>query len=128
MTEKGLVAGTIMVTNQQGESFFLVQPHDQKITFLFEKMASGSKSPMGTAMDILVRQVTVSPESFRLMDLTNLKQGWGNGPLFVFDLVERPENPDSLLRDTGNACWRRAKDLDHLWDECDFEGVPIYHD
>lgn len=126
MTEKGLVAGTIMVTNQKGESYFLVNCQDGKISFLFEEIDEGTKVPFGVMMRSLLKHVTIDSESLRLMDLTNIRGDGFNVPLFVFDLTERPENPEQLLASSDHIKWRRSKELTSLLNEYDFSGVPVY--
>lgn len=127
MVRKNHVAGTIMVTNQQGESFFLVHHLEGKLFFPFELLDTEDRSPLGIIMKRLLQHVTISSDSLRLMDLTNIKEENSTTPLFVFDIVETPVNPDTLLIDSDVMFWRRAKDLKYLWDECNFEGVPMYH-
>ncbi|HJB24397.1 MAG TPA: hypothetical protein H9946_09670, partial [Candidatus Jeotgalibaca pullicola] len=119
MAENKKVAGTIMVTNQQGETFFLVRKTEDDLSFLFEKIEEGTKFPMGIIMDSLLSHVTVDSESLRLMDLTNIKGEERTIPLFVFDLVERPDNEILLLKGSESIIWRRAKDMADLLNECD---------
>lgn len=126
MADRGIVAGTIMVTNAQGESYFLVEKHDDSISFLNERTEKGDKFPMGIIMDHLLKFVNIDSDSLRLMDLTNLKSQDYSVPLFVFDLVNRPTDQDALLRDFDNIAWRRSKELTTLLNSCDFESVPIY--
>lgn len=126
MAENKKVAGTIMVTNQQGETFFLVRKTEDDLSFLFEKIEEGTKFPMGIIMDSLLSHVTVDSESLRLMDLTNIKGEERTIPLFVFDLVERPDNEILLLKGSESIIWRRAKDMADLLNECDSNVVPIY--
>ncbi|AZP05546.1 hypothetical protein [Jeotgalibaca ciconiae] len=126
MAENKKVAGTIMVTNQQGETFFLVRKTEDDLSFLFEKIEEGTKFPMGIIMDSLLSHVTVDSESLRLMDLTNIKGEERTIPLFVFDLVERPDNEILLLNGSESIIWRRAKDMADLLNECDSNVVPIY--
>lgn len=126
MAENKKVAGTIMVTNQQGETFFLVRKTEDDLSFLFEKIEEGTKFPMGIIMDSLLSHVTVDSESLRLMDLTNIKGEEHTIPLFVFDLVERPDNEILLLKGSESIIWRRAKDMSVLLNECDSNVVPIY--
>lgn len=126
MAENKKVAGTIMVTNQQGETFFLVRKAEDDLSFLFEKIEEGTKFPMGIIMDSLLSHVTVDSESLRLMDLTNIKGEERTIPLFVFDLVERPDNEILLLKGSESIIWRRAKDMADLLNECDSNVVPIY--
>ena len=127
MTRKNHVAGTIMVTNQQGESFFLVNHDEGKFYFPFEKIDTENQSPMGIIMNILLQHVTFDSDSLRLMDLTNIKEENSSTPLYVFDMVESPVNPDTLLKNSDVMFWRRAKELTYLLEECVFDGVPIYH-
>ena len=126
MAENKKVAGTIMVTNQQGETFFLVRKTEDDLSFLFEKIEEGTKFPMGIIMDSLLSHVTVDSESLRLMDLTNIKGEERTIPLFVFDLVERPDNEILLLNGSESIIWRRAKYMADLLNECDSNVVPIY--
>lgn len=109
MTESKRVAGTIMVTNQQGETFFLVKDNDGVSSFIYERIEETEKLPMGIIMETLLEFVTVDSESIRLMDLTNIKGQDKTSPLFVFDLVERPEDEMTLLNQSGLVTWRRTK-------------------
>lgn len=126
MTESKRVAGTIMVTNQQGETFFLVKDNDGVSSFIYERIEETEKLPMGIIMEILLEFVTVNSESIRLMDLTNIKGQDKTSPLFVFDLVERPEDEMTLLNQSGLVTWRRTKDLTELLSECDSNVVLTY--
>lgn len=126
MTESKRVAGTIMVTNQQGETFFLVKDNDGVSSFIYERIEETEKLPMGIIMEILLEFVTVNSESIRLMDLTNIKVQDKTSPLFVFDLVERPEDEMTLLNQSGLVTWRRTKDLTELLSECDSNVVLTY--
>lgn len=126
MTESKRVAGTIMVTNQQGETFFLVKDNDGVSSFIYERIEETEKLPMGIIMETLLEFVTVDSESIRLMDLTNIKGQDKSSPLFVFDLVERPEDEMTLLNQSGLVTWRRTKDLTELLSECDSNVVLTY--
>lgn len=126
MTESKRVAGTIMVTNQQGETFFLVKDNDGVSSFIYERIEETEKLPMGIIMETLLEFVTVDSESIRLMDLTNIKVQDKTSPLFVFDLVERPEDEMTLLNQSGLVTWRRTKDLTELLSECDSNVVLTY--
>lgn len=126
MTESKRVAGTIMVTNQQGETFFLVKDNDGVSSFIYERIEETEKLPMGIIMETLLEFVTVNSESIRLMDLTNIKVQDKTSPLFVFDLVERPEDEMTLLNQSGLVTWRRTKDLTELLSECDSNVVLTY--
>lgn len=126
MTESKRVAGTIMITNQQGETFFLVKDNDGVSSFIYERIEETEKLPMGIIMETLLEFVTVDSESIRLMDLTNIKGQDKTSPLFVFDLVERPEDEMTLLNQSGLVTWRRTKDLTELLSECDSNVVPTY--
>lgn len=126
MTESKRVAGTIMVTNQQGETFFLVKDNDGVSSFIYERIEETEKLPMGIIMETLLEFVTVDSESIRLMDLTNIKGQDKTSPLFVFDLVERPEDEMTLLNQSGLVTWRRTKDLTELLSECDSNVVLTY--
>lgn len=121
-----VVAGTIMVTNAQGESFFLVEKNGDSISFLNKETESGGKLPMGIIMKHLLEFVEIEADSLRLIDLANLKAEENNVSLFVFDVVERPDNPDTLLSDSDDVVWRRSKELTTLLDAYDFGIVPIY--
>ncbi|UJF14629.1 hypothetical protein LZ578_06080 [Jeotgalibaca sp. MA1X17-3] len=107
--------------------FFSGTPSRRETFFPFELIDTEDRSPMGIIMKRLLQHVTISSDSLRLMDLTNIKEEDSKTPLFVFDIVETPANPDTILIDSDVMFWRRAKDLKYLWDECNFEGVPIYH-
>ena len=126
MTESKRVAGTIMITNQQGETFFLVKDNDGVSSFIYERIEETEKLPMGIIMETLLEFVTVDSESIRLMDLTNIKGQDKSSPLFVFDLVERPEDEMTLLNQSGLVTWRRTKDLTELLSECDSNVVLTY--
>lgn len=126
MSVKGFVAGTILATNQKGESFFLVRDQDEKVSFISEKIDEETKFPMGLIMRSLLEHVTVDSESLRILDTTNIRNKDFDVPLFVFDLTERTENPQELLNEKTNAKWRRSKELEDLLNECDFSGVPVY--
>ncbi|AQS53355.1 hypothetical protein BW727_100985 [Jeotgalibaca dankookensis] len=126
-TELKIVAGTIMVTNQRGESFFLVENNGDSISFVHDKTEKEDKFPMGIIMEALLKNVDTNSDSLRLMDLTNLKAERINIPLFVFDLVERPDNQDDLLVGVENIEWRRSLELKTLLDTCEFAGVPVYN-
>lgn len=126
MTESKRVAGTIMVTNQQGETFFLVKDNDGVSSFIYERIEETEKLPMGIIMETLLEFVMVDSESIRLMDLTNIKGQDKTSPLFVFDLVERPEDEMTLLNQSGLVTWRRTKDLTELLSECDSNVVLTY--
>ena len=126
MTEKGLVAGTIMVTNLKGESYFLVNCQDGKLSFLFEEIDEGTKVPFGVMMRSLLQHVTIKSDDLRLMDLTNIRGDGFNVPLFVFDMTGRPEDQEQLLANSDHISWRRSKELTSLLNELDFSGVPVY--
>ena len=126
MTESKRVAGTIMVTNQQGETFFLVKDNDGVSSFIYERIEETEKLPMGIIMETLLEFVMVDSESIRLMDLTNIKGQDKTSPLFVFDLVEKPEDEMTLLNQSGLVTWRRTKDLTELLSECDSNVVLTY--
>lgn len=126
MKEKGFVAGTILATNQKGESFFLVHHENEILSFLLEKVDEDATFPMGIIMRSLLQHVKIDSESLRIVDATNIRSEDFDVPLFVFDLTERPENPDELLTNSENVTWRRSKDLSHLLNNCDFSGVPVY--
>ena len=126
MTESKRVAGTIMITNQQGETFFLVKDNDGVSSFIYERIEETEKLPMGIIMETLLEFVMVDSESIRLMDLTNIKGQDKTSPLFVFDLVERPEDEMTLLNQSGLVTWRRTKDLTELLSECDSNVVLTY--
>ena len=125
MAERGVVAGTIMVTNAQGETYFLVDNRGESISFLSAKSEIGGKLPMGVIMEHLLKFVNVQSDSFRLMDLAHLKADTNNVSLFVFDLVERPEDPNVLLAGTEDVAWRRSKELTTLLDRYDYGTVPV---
>lgn len=125
MAERGVVAGTIMVTNAQGETYFLVDNRGESISFLSAKSEIGGKLPMGVIMEHLLKFVNVQSDSFRLMDLAHLKADTNNVSLFVFDLVERPEDPNVLLVGTEDVAWRRSKELTKLLDTYDYGTVPV---
>lgn len=125
MAERGVVAGTIMVTNAQGETYFLVDNRGESISFLSAKSEIGGKLPMGVIMEHLLKFVNVQSDSFRLMDLVHLKADANNVSLFVFDLVERPEDPNVLLAGTEDVAWRRSKELTTLLDTYDYGTVPV---
>ena len=124
MAERGVVAGTIMVTNAQGETYFLVDNRGESISFLSAKSEIGGKLPTGVIMEHLLKFVNVQSDSFRLMDLAHLKADTNNVSLFVFDLVERPEDPNVLLVGTEDVAWRRSKELTKLLDTYDYGTVP----
>lgn len=126
MAERRVVAGTIMVTNAQGESYFLVEKNEEKLSFLSDESIKDGRLPMGIIMAHLLKFVNVDPDSLRLMDLAQLKADNINIPLFVFDLVERPETPDDLLSLDQNVVWRRSKEITSLLDSYDFGIIPIY--
>ncbi|MDE1549177.1 hypothetical protein [Jeotgalibaca caeni] len=126
MAEKGFVAGTILVTNQKGESFFLVHSQDGKLSFLYERMEQDTKFPMGTIMRSLLTHIHADSEALRIMDTTNIRSEELNVPLFVFDLTLRPEDPNELLVEGSPVAWRRAKELEKLLKEFNFSGVPVY--
>lgn len=128
MTVPKPVAGTVMVTNQKGETFFLVHEHDEKLSFVYTTYTgiSHSQSPLGSIMDVLGEVTLLNPDSLRLMEMTQLK---GNGismPLIVFDMVETPDDPSVYLKETAGLSWRRSKELTELMAYCDFDGVPVY--
>lgn len=125
MAERGVVAGTIMVTNAQGETYFLVDNRGESISFLNAKSEIGGKLPMGVIIEHLLKFVNVESDSFRLMDLANLKADANNISLFVFDLVERPEDPNVLLVGNGDVAWRRSKEVTILLDTYDYGTVPV---
>ena len=125
MAERGVVAGTIMVTNAQGETYFLVDNRGESISFLSAKSEIGGKLPTGVIMEHLLKFVNVQSDSFRLMDLAHLKADTNNVSLFVFDLVERPEDPNVLLAGTEDVAWRRSKELTTLLDRYDYGTVPV---
>lgn len=126
MVLRGIVAGTIMVTNTQGESYFLVEKQGDAISFLIAKSDKNGKLPMGIIIEHLLKFVNVGSDSFRLMDLASLKSEAHNIPLFVFDLVERPTDPNELLVEHENVVWRRSKEVTNLLDTYDFGTVPVY--
>lgn len=125
MAERGVVAGTIMVTNAQGETYFLVEDTGETISFLKAKSEDGGKLPMGVIMEHLLKFVNVESDSFRLMDLTSLKTDANNVSLFVFDLVERPEDPNVLLAANEYVAWKRSKEVTTLLDTYDYGTVPV---
>lgn len=125
MAERGIVAGTIMVTNAQGESYFLVENRKDSISFLNAKSEIGGKLPMGVIMEHLLKFVNVKADSFRLMDLASLKSETNAVSLFVFDLVERPDDPNVLLVGNEDVAWRRSKEVTTLLDTFDFGTVPV---
>lgn len=128
MIASKFVAGTIMVTNQKGETFFLVKEHEQKHSFIYGVYSDikESKSPMGTILEILDKVTTLDAESLRLVESTQLKADNLAMPLFIFDVVERPEDPQTYLKEGADLSWRRSGEVTDLMAECDFNGVPVY--
>lgn len=125
MAERGIVAGTIMVTNAQGESYFLVEKKGNSISFLNTKSEMGGKLPMGVIMEHLLTYVNVKSDSFRLMDLASLKSDASAVSLFVFDLVERPDDPNVLLVGNEDVAWKRSKEVTTLLDTYDLIADPV---
>lgn len=128
MTASKFVAGTIMVTNQRGETFFLVNEHEQKHSFVYGAYSdiNESKSPLGTILNTLEEVTTFNADSLRLVESTQLKASGVAMPLFIFDVVERPEDPHVYLKEGIKLSWRRSGELTELMAECDFNGVPVY--
>lgn len=127
MTKENIVAGTIMITNKAEETFFLVAVEGEANTLPTVEMSGEGKSPLGSIMESLLKDVTVESESLRLLDLINIRGDGRNIPLFVFDALEKPADVDTILTDPNHFAWKKSSDITEILTDWELGGVPIYH-
>ena len=88
MIKENIVAGTIMVTNEAGATYFLVNTENGSYSLPCVNLSESGKSPLGSIMEVLLAHVDIESESLRLLDLTYMIGNGKNMPLFVFDSLE----------------------------------------
>lgn len=127
MIKENIVAGTIMVTNEAGATYFLVNTENESYSLPSVNLSESGKSPLGSIMEVLLAHVDIESESLRLLDLTNMRRNGKNMPLFVFDSLEKPSDLDILLNEPGKFAWKKSSEISEILTDLELDSVPIYH-
>ena len=127
MIKENIVAGTIMVTNEAGATYFLVNTENESYSLPSVNLSESGKSPLGSIMEVLLAHVDIESESLRLLDLTNMRGNGKNMPLFVFDSLEKPSDLDSLLNEPSKFAWKKSSEISEILTDLELDSVPIYH-
>lgn len=127
MIKENIVAGTVMVTNDAEETYFLVNTENRTYSLPNVNLSESGKSPLGSIMEVLLAHIGIESESLRLLDLTNMRGNGKNMPLFVFDSLEKPSDLDSLLNEPSKFAWKKSSEISEILTDLELDSVPIYH-
>lgn len=127
MIKENIVAGTVMVTNDAEETYFLVNTENGTYSLSNVNLSESGKSPLGSIMEVLLAHIGIESESLRLLDLTNMRGNGKNMPLFVFDSLEKPSDLDSLLNEPSKFAWKKSSEISEILTDLELDSVPIYH-
>lgn len=116
------VAGTIILTNADGEKQFLMDVHDQDYSFITTSIAD-DMTGLASILEYFKKILRVDTSSLRLFDLANAKFAEGTVPLFVFE-ADKVSKEENIL--PAGFQWTRSPTMRNLLEQINFEGVPFF--
>lgn len=130
MTEKQWVAGTVMTTDENGKSVFLVsnKPGEaSEFTFPAAKIAE-DRTGLASILEDLKHKLTIDVSSLQLFELTNAVVAEARIPLFVFELSENLTDLGSLLniQNDDTLSWQHTSEIRGALSTWEISGVPQF--
>ncbi|MGB7365377.1 hypothetical protein [Carnobacterium jeotgali] len=126
MTEKRLVAGTIMAKGPEGKYVFLVKK-ETEMDFFTTTEINDSKTGLASIIDKLKTILPIEASDLKLYELTNAVVSDNRIPLFVFEFLDVEVDHRLLTENNDNSLsWLHSDELTKTLEKWEISGVPQF--
>jgi hypothetical protein len=122
MIGKKWIAGTVILTQSNGEKLFLVKQEKEKMHLVSTK-GDSEKTGLASILEVLKKEVHLEITQLKLLELTNGVIAGTNVPLFVFELEEQA---DVQLVLPDQYQWRTFEQMQKVIQKFEIEGMPQF--
>ncbi|MFD2728437.1 hypothetical protein [Enterococcus camelliae] len=122
MIGKKWIAGTVILTQSDGEKLFLVKQEKEKMHLVSTK-GDSEKTGLASILEVLKKEVHLEITQLKLLELTNGVIAGTNVPLFVFELEEQP---DVQLVLPDQYQWQTFEQMQKVIQKFEIEGMPQF--
>ena len=122
MIGKKWIAGTVILTQSNGEKLFLVKQENEKMHLVSTK-GDSEKTGLASILEVLKKEVHLEITQLKLLELTNGVIAGTNVPLFVFELEEQA---DVQLVLPDQYQWRTFEQMQKVIQKFEIEGMPQF--